>query len=567
MTGGAIHRFIHVVETTRRHIGFDCQVSPRCTGTVFSRDVTKPRPGVRRAVWSSRQLRWFDAELTLHRTVRFYGRRRIVSRKIRPHPEWQYTVSSHRPDETYHRLLFWTYGQALSERLAGHLLFAEGYRNIDPSHPLGGPDQGADAMCVKDQQKWVMASYFPYGPHSFAEIKAKLKSDIDAARHREPYGVAFVTNQKVTDGEKKKLRVAGGSIAVDVFHLERNVHLLDGPAMSQIREQYIYIPSTGLPPMSIKASVVGTAHAFTDDTEVLDRLVLMREQRIRKRSDEGHARMRAERDAKERADRERRARQETERARAAKERPWDISAQMPRISDLIGQSPAFTDIAKALQPPTVDVHRLMGTEPPKPPEPLSDDEIQARVDAYRSELEARWPACCDYLAGTAWPALRVHIENRAESFLNDVQVILTFHGAFGVDFEGMDSFRFEKVGDPDWQPPSDPRLGGVALTIPQLARRDDYPIDWRHNEDGDLEVTITLARLRPHPEWCSDSVGEHIVLVVDPSAEADEITVTYTATAQGYGRKYVGDPFTVPVEKTDMLDVLRQTLEAAKDAS
>lgn len=487
---------------------------------------------------------------------------------IRLHPEWTCTVSSHRPDETYHRLLFWTYGQPLSERLAGHLLFADGYQSIDPSHPLGGPDQGADAVCVKDGQKWVMASYFPYGQHPFAEIKAKLESDIDAAQHREPCGVAFVTNQKLTNGQKDKLRVAGGSIAVDVFHLERNVHLLDGPGMSQIREQYIYIPATGLAPMSVKAMVAGAAHAFTDDGEVLDLFVRMREKQIRDRSEAGHARVRAEREAKERADRERRAREEAERARAARERPWDVGAQMPRISDLIGRSALINQmLPKTFEPTNLVSHRLLGIEKPKPPEPLSDAEIQERVDTYRAELETRWPACRDYLAGTAWAALRVHIDNQAESFLNDVQIILTFHGARGVDYEGMDSFKFEKVRDPAWRPPSDPRFGPVAIPMPRLARRDDYPVEWRHDDDGDLELTINLAKLRPHPVWRSESVGDDIVLVVDHEADANEITVTYTVTAQGYGKEFIGDPFTVAVERVDMLDALRNALKMTKEAS
>lgn len=477
-------------------------------------------------------------------------------------------MSSHRPDETYHRLLFWTYGQALSERLAGHLLYAEGYRGIDPSHPLGGPDQGADAMCVKDGERWVMASYFPYGPHSFAEIKTKLESDINAARHRQPFGVAFVTNQKLTNGEKDKLRAAASSIAVDVLHLERNIHLLDSPAMSQIREQYIYIPATGLPPLSVQASVKGVAQAFTDDAEVLDRFVWMREKQIRKRSDEGHARVRAEREAKERADRERRAREEAERVRAARERPWDVAAQMPRISDLIGRSPLFEQmLPKAFEPADLSLGHRLGMQKPKPPEPLSDDEIQELVDAYRAEIEDRWPACRDYLAGTAWPALRVHVDNQAESFLNDVQIILTFHGARGVDFQGIESFEFEKVRDPAWQPPSDPRFGRVTVPIPRLARRDDYPIEWQHNDDGDLEVTITLAQLRPHPVWRSESIGKDVVLVVEPDSDADQIIVTYTVTAQGYGKEFVGEPFTVDVERVDMLDVLRNALEVTKEAS
>lgn len=477
----------------------------------------------------------------------------------------------HRPDETYHRLLFWTYGQTLSERLAGHLLFAEGYRAINPSHPLGGPDQGADAMCVKDGKEWVMASYFPYGPHPLAEIKTKLESDIEAARQRNPYGVAFVTNQKLTNGEKEKLQAVGGDIAVDLFHLERNVHLLDGPTMSQIREQYIYIPATGLPPMDVKASVVGTAHAFTDDDDVFDRLISIREDRIRERSDAGHARVREEREKKERAEAERRAREAAERARAARERPWDIGAQLrlggvfDHTQQLFGSSLMGSTIDPEEIP--IGVHRLLGTEKPKPPEPLSDEEIEARVNAYEAELEARWPACRDYLAGVAWPALHIRIENRAESFLNDVQIILTFHGARGVDFEGMDSFEFQKVSNPDWEPASDPRFGGAVFQMPRPARPADYPIEWRHNDDGDLEVTITLTRLRPHPAWRSESFGDDLVLVVDPDSSADEITVTYTVTAQGYGKEYVGETFTVPVEKAEMRQVLLRAMEAKKEAS
>ena len=43
---------------------------------------------------------------------------------------------------------------------------------------------------MKDGEKWVMAAYFPWGQDPFADIMAKFKSDVDAARHRQPFGVA-----------------------------------------------------------------------------------------------------------------------------------------------------------------------------------------------------------------------------------------------------------------------------------------------------------------------------------------------------------------------------------------
>ena len=100
-----------------------------------------------------------------------------------------------RPGATFKELLWWTYEQAPSERLAGHILAASGYESLDPSHPLGGPDQGADAVCLKHGCRWVMAVYFPYGPQSLTAIKKKLVDDVEAARHREPFGVHHVGEQ------------------------------------------------------------------------------------------------------------------------------------------------------------------------------------------------------------------------------------------------------------------------------------------------------------------------------------------------------------------------------------
>jgi hypothetical protein len=72
---------------------------------------------------------------------------------------------AHRVDETWHRLREWTTGQA-SEHLAAHILAREGFESLDPSHPLGGPDGGKDAVCKRAGEKWIMACYFPRGQQS-----------------------------------------------------------------------------------------------------------------------------------------------------------------------------------------------------------------------------------------------------------------------------------------------------------------------------------------------------------------------------------------------------------------
>ena len=76
-----------------------------------------------------------------------------------------------RQDETWHRLREWTYGQTPSERLAGQLAQAEGYRDYDPAHPLGGPDGGVDALAVRNGKKYVVAVYFAREPQTLPAIR------------------------------------------------------------------------------------------------------------------------------------------------------------------------------------------------------------------------------------------------------------------------------------------------------------------------------------------------------------------------------------------------------------
>ena len=65
--------------------------------------------------------------------------------------------------EAWHRLLEWDKGQAPSERLAALLLSNEGFKNVDPSHPLGGRDGLKDMMLSYNGSKWIGAVYFPRG--------------------------------------------------------------------------------------------------------------------------------------------------------------------------------------------------------------------------------------------------------------------------------------------------------------------------------------------------------------------------------------------------------------------
>ena len=145
-----------------------------------------------------------------------------------------------REDETWHRLREWTRVQASSERLAAQALVELGYKDLDPSHPMGGPDGGRDATCTMAGEPWIMAAYFPRGQQRFSQIRAKFKSDLEGATTASAVGIAFVTNQELSLAERKQL-VTLTPLKVDLIHLERLTTLLDKPTMHGVRAQFLNI--------------------------------------------------------------------------------------------------------------------------------------------------------------------------------------------------------------------------------------------------------------------------------------------------------------------------------------
>lgn len=85
------------------------------------------------------------------------------------------------------------------------MLHAEGYADIEPSHPLGGPDGSSDAMLTKNGRTWIMAVYFPQGAMPFRDVKKKVLDDYPGVAANRADGMAFVTNQHLTRGERKAL--------------------------------------------------------------------------------------------------------------------------------------------------------------------------------------------------------------------------------------------------------------------------------------------------------------------------------------------------------------------------
>jgi hypothetical protein len=143
--------------------------------------------------------------------------------------------------ETWHRLSSWTAGQAQAERLAAQILHVEGFKSLDPIHPLGGKDGVKDIVCEYNGKQYIGAAYFPNGQMRFADLKKKFEDDLKGVKKNNVDGIAFITNQAIPQADRKTLKKLAGDASVEIFHLERINRILDSPQCYGIRLEYLDI--------------------------------------------------------------------------------------------------------------------------------------------------------------------------------------------------------------------------------------------------------------------------------------------------------------------------------------
>jgi len=140
---------------------------------------------------------------------------------------------------TYQVLVHWDKGQAFAERMAAKLLALEGYSEIDPQCPMGGPDGTKDILCTKDGKSFVVGCYFSSGQKDLKAITDKFSDDYKGLAKNKADGFIFVTNQKITPGERVDLISKHPSS--EVFHGERVCGALDSPKGYGVRLEYLGI--------------------------------------------------------------------------------------------------------------------------------------------------------------------------------------------------------------------------------------------------------------------------------------------------------------------------------------
>jgi len=108
--------------------------------------------------------------------------------------------------ETEFKLLNWRGDSLNAERMCADILIMQDFESVDPQSPLGGPDGKKDILCKKSDWEYVAAVYFPPLPKTFNDIKKKFIGDYEGVEKNSVNGIIFMTNQKLTPANKKKLK-------------------------------------------------------------------------------------------------------------------------------------------------------------------------------------------------------------------------------------------------------------------------------------------------------------------------------------------------------------------------
>ncbi|MFN3674524.1 MAG: Fic family protein [Sphingomonas pseudosanguinis] len=169
----------------------------------------------------------------------------------------------------------WEAQSTAAERMSADILRVDGFRGIDPQCPLGGPDGGKDILCAKDGLTFVAACYFPTGDQTFAATRTKFDDDLESSLKHKRDAFIFMTNQKLTPGERADLeqRAAKKGKRCIIYAREHLRVALDSPQGYGVRLQHLRVPMTTEEQAAyFSSSGESVATALAQQTEAIDRL-------------------------------------------------------------------------------------------------------------------------------------------------------------------------------------------------------------------------------------------------------------------------------------------------------
>lgn len=139
------------------------------------------------------------------------------------------------------------------------VLGLEGYEEIEPIHPYGGPDRKRDIRCRLRSLRFVCACYFPTNALqiTFSKVREKFLEDLPGVKNDGAQGFIFASNVPITDGERAKLIdiAAKAGVQCQIYELERLRQLLDKATACHIRQRWLGIAITAEDQIAFMAQV------------------------------------------------------------------------------------------------------------------------------------------------------------------------------------------------------------------------------------------------------------------------------------------------------------------------
>lgn len=169
----------------------------------------------------------------------------------------------------------WEWQSTAAERMSADILRVDGFSGIDPQCPLGGPDGGKDILCEKGGLTFVAACYFPTSDQDFATSRTKFDDDLKSSLKHKRDAFIFMTNQKLTPGERGDLerRAAKKGKRCIIYAREHLRVALDSPQGYGVRLQHLRVPMTTEEQAAyFSSSGESVATALAKQTEAIGRL-------------------------------------------------------------------------------------------------------------------------------------------------------------------------------------------------------------------------------------------------------------------------------------------------------
>lgn len=201
------------------------------------------------------------------------------------------------------------------------------------------------------------------------------------------------------------------------------------------------------------------------------------------------------------------------------------------------------------------------------PEGRSKEDYLASIDEWEQRFRAAWRKAVRGLAGYVLDATEVLIENRAKTFLHDLEVKLHLAGEVrAVDHKELprriDAMKIKLPDSPRKWGPRQRDFGALGVNPVLYSPRSVVPRDFRPSSStwknsGSVDISVRVGDLRPADTFTTSDRDS--VLVIFGEAPGS-VRGTWRATARGYDDVFAGEIAVGVREPRDLTEAMRHCL-------